>query len=96
VLDTLATCPYVIVRMACSMCSRRGHYRPARLAAKYGADIDMGDLLECLAGDCKWWRPRRSYQKGCGAYFIDLGPGKPPPDLPPGVVLFRPRKAGYK
>jgi hypothetical protein len=37
------------------MCSRRGQYRLARLAAKYGAEIDMRDLLEYLAGDCKWW-----------------------------------------
>lgn len=63
--DTLATYPYVIVRMACSECSRQRQYRLARLAAKYGADIEMRDLLEYLAGDCKWWRPRHPYHKGC-------------------------------
>ncbi len=88
--DTLATYPYVTVRMACSMCSRRGQYRLARLAAKYGAEIDMQDLLEYLAGDCAYWRPRHPYQKGCGAYFCDLGSGRPP-DLPPGVTLLRKR-----
>jgi hypothetical protein len=90
--DTLATYPYIVVRLACRFCQRRGQYRLARLAAKYGAEIEMGNLLEHLAKDCEYWRPRHPYHKGCGGYFRDLRPGNPPPDLPPGMVLFRPRK----
>ena len=34
--DCLAHYPFVVVRIACRVCSRRGSYRLARLAAKYG------------------------------------------------------------
>jgi hypothetical protein len=44
--DTLATLPYVVVRLACTMCSRTGSFRLARLADKYGAEIDMRQLLQ--------------------------------------------------
>lgn len=84
--DTLATYPYVTVRLACSLCSRRGSYRLARLADKYGANADMRDVLENLAGDCKYWRPRHPFREGCGAYFCDLESGKPP-DMPNGPKL---------
>jgi hypothetical protein len=80
--ETLSGYPYVIVRLACTECSRTGSYRLARLAEKYGAQIDMLQLLEFLAGDCRYWgRPRHPIHKGCGAYFCDLESGKPP-DLP--------------
>ena len=49
--DTLATYPHVTVRIACACCSRVGQYRLARLAAKFGAEIAMNDLLAFLAGD---------------------------------------------
>lgn len=77
--------------MACTFCNRQGQYRLARLAAKYGAEIDMKELLERLARDCAYWRPRHPYRQGCGAHFCDLGSGKPP-DLPPGLLLFKKRK----
>jgi hypothetical protein len=81
-LDTLSSYPYVVVRLACTMCSRQGSYRLARLADKYGAEIPMPDLLGWLAGDCKYWSPRHPGIPGCGAYFRDLvGPARPP-DLP--------------
>lgn len=86
--DTLASYPYVIVRLACRFCRRRGSYRLARLAAKYGPEIDMESLLAQLTGDCEHWRPRHPTKEGCGAYFCDLGSGRPP-DLPPGVVQLR-------
>jgi hypothetical protein len=66
------------------MCSRKGSYRLARLADKYGSEIDMRELLEFLAGDCRYWRPRHPGIEGCGAHFCDLGSGRPP-DLPPGA-----------
>jgi len=81
-VDTLATYPYVVVRLGCTKCSRTGSYRLARLAAKYGAEIEMLRLLECLAGDCAWWRPRHPYHEGCGACFVDLDLPRRPPDVP--------------
>jgi len=79
--DTLATYPFVLVRLACTQCSRKGSYRLARLAEKYGAQIEMRQLLEYLAGDCRDWRPRHPFRPRCAAYFCDLGSGRPP-DLP--------------
>jgi hypothetical protein len=86
--DTLANYPYVAVRLDCTMCSRGGAYRLARLADKYGAEIDMRDLLALLAGDCKYWRPRHPGVPGCGARFPDLE-ARRPPDLPPGAGRMR-------
>jgi hypothetical protein len=84
----LSSYPFVIVRIGCSLCGRNGAYRLARLAAKFGPEISMDDLLERLALDCPWRQePGRrqpgKYDPKCGARFIDLdGPPKPP-DLPP-------------
>jgi hypothetical protein len=39
--DRLALYPYIVVRMGCRLCSRRGAYRLARLAAKYGPEIGL-------------------------------------------------------
>jgi hypothetical protein len=77
--------------MACSMCSRRGQYRLARLAAKYGSEIEMptfsNTLLAIASGGVRVTRITRA-----AVLFCDLGLGKPPPDLPPGVVLCRPNR----
>jgi len=81
--DTLASYPYVRVRIACTKCSRKGSYRLARLADKYGADIPLPDLLEYLAGDCRIWAPRRAGLERCGTFFVDLSSPPTPPDLPP-------------
>ena len=48
--DNLATYPYVTGLPAC---------------AHVVGDIDMRDLLEYLAADCKWWHPLHPYHKGC-------------------------------
>lgn len=94
--DRLIDFPYVRVRLACSLCHRRGSYRLARLADKYGAYIEMRDLLAYLAGDCKHWgHPHHPIRLGCGAHFCDLGSGRPP-DLPPGAVPLRVVKGGGK
>jgi len=50
--DVLSSYPYVVVRIACRRCTRKGSYRLARLAAKYNAEIPMMELLAHLAGDC--------------------------------------------
>ena len=71
--------PYVIVRFACRHCPRLGRYRVAVLAERYGADIEMEDLLEAVSASCGTRTSVRAH--ACGAYFPDLPPEKPP-DLP--------------
>ena len=56
--DVLSSYPYIVVRIACRRCTRKGSYRLARLAAKCGAEIPMMDLLAHLAGDCAIWDTR--------------------------------------
>ncbi len=80
--ETLASYPFVKVRIACRRCARRGSYSLARLADKYGAEIEMMDLLAHLAGDCAIWERRHAWQTRCGAFFIDLDLPPRPPDLP--------------
>ena len=82
--DRLAFYPYVVVRISCRHCVRRGSYRLARLGAKYGPETELMDLLRQLAGDCPLWRKTARWPEGCGAYFPDLEPPLRPPDLPPG------------
>jgi hypothetical protein len=92
--ETLASFPFVTVRLACRLCGRKGQYRLARLADKYGAEIGMRELLEMLAGDCCYWRPRHPARLGCGAYFIDLEGPPRPPDEPPTLRGLRIVKGG--
>ena len=89
-LDCLAHYPFVVVRIACRVCPRKGSYRLARLAAKYGPEISLRDLAERFSYDCMWRAEARS-KKGksaCGVYLPDLE-DKRPPDLPPGLVRLR-------
>src|SRR3984957_18771246 len=44
--DRLAFYPFVVVRIACRVCSRSGSYRLTRLSAKYGPEITLRDLTE--------------------------------------------------
>jgi hypothetical protein len=97
-MDPLSTYPFVIVRIGCAFCNRTGTYRLARLAAKYGAEIPMNELLDRLARDCQWRRevgerPPGKYDPKCGARFIDLDAPRPP-DLPPGTMGLRVVKGG--
>jgi hypothetical protein len=88
--DCLAHYPFVVVRIACRVCNRRGSYRLARLAAKYGPEIALRDLTDRFSYDCLWRAEARS-KKGksaCGVYLPDLE-HKRPPDLPPGMVRLR-------
>ena len=76
----LSEYPMSIVRIACSKCSRRGAYRLARLANRYGAECTIPALLAQLAGDCKHRDVRFGSADYCGAFFPDLGAR--PPDEP--------------
>ena len=80
--DVLSSYPYVVVRIGCRRCTRKGSYRLARLAAKYGAEIPMMELLAHLAGDCAIWGTRHPGAPRCGAYFVDLEFPARPPDRP--------------
>jgi hypothetical protein len=77
----LAHFPYVIVRIGCEVCARRGRYRLARLAAKYGAEIDLYELLARLTADCGASNPRHPLHRECQARFVDLDPPAPSPGL---------------
>jgi hypothetical protein len=87
-VDRLSKFPWVIVRVGCNLCSRHGEYRLARLAAKLGSEITLGEVLDHIARDCPWRRhPKQrsagKYDPGCGASFLDLHRPTRPPDLPP-------------
>lgn len=91
----LAQFPYVLVRVACDFCpNRRGTYRLARLAEKFGADTPLEAVLERIAFDCPYPPPYKArgnqYQPKCHAHFTDLIQTHPkPPDLPPGALPLR-------
>lgn len=72
--------PYIVVRFACRECPRAGRYRLAALAERFGADADLRDVLEAVAGSC---RARTERHRGliCAAYLPDIPPPRPP-DLP--------------
>jgi hypothetical protein len=44
----------------CRLCSRNGGYRLARLAAKFGPEIGLRDLLDRFSYDCLWRAQARS------------------------------------
>ena len=88
--DCLAHYLLVVVRIACRVCSRRGSYRLARLAAKFGPEISLRDLTDRFSYDCLWRAEARS-KKGksaCGVYLPDLEQPRPP-DVPLGIVKLR-------
>jgi hypothetical protein len=71
--------PYVLVRLRCELCKRKGSYRLARLATKYGSEVLLDDLIVRLSSDCPWRDDPRG--TACGAQFSDLPPRRPP-DMP--------------
>ena len=78
--DTDQRYPLVSVRIACRNCKRRGSYRLARLAERYGADTTLEDLLIKVTADCNL-ASNRTGRPGCrAAYFPDTRPVEP--DLP--------------
>ena len=92
--EPLAFYPFVVVRIRCRNCSRTGDYRLARLAAKFGPEIALDDLLRRFSVDCLWRTesrakgPNKGPKQPCGVYLPDLEQPKPP-DLPPGLVKLR-------
>ncbi len=89
-VERLSEFPKVIVRVDCPLCPHcKGQYRLARLSEKYGADIQLYDLMDRIALDCPrktlpGERPPNQYDPKCRARFTDLEATRaPPPDLPP-------------
>ena len=69
---------------------RSGAYRLARLAAKFGPEIGLRDLIDQFSYDCLWRAEARGKRGvlACGVYLPDLEQLRPP-DLPPGLVRLR-------
>ncbi len=83
-----------VVRVECVLCPRKGTYRLARLAARYGPEQSLDGLLADMAHDCPWWRSNpRKYEVRCGARFVDLERNLPPVD-DPDAPAFRRRQPG--
>jgi hypothetical protein len=74
----------------CRVCPRQGSYRLARLAAKFGPEISLRELIDRFSYDCLWRAEARSKrgQSAYGVYLPDLEQ-KRPPDGPPGIVKLR-------
>ena len=88
--DRLLSYPFIVVRIACTRCSRKGSYRLARLAERYGADVSMVELLHALSADCRFRQIKRvaGHYETCGAHFPDLSRPEPP-DMPPTTPRLR-------
>src|SRR5579871_7032988 len=88
--DRLSGYLFVLVRIACRVCPRRGACRLARLAAKYGPESRLRDLTDRLSFDCLWRSEARTKggKSACGIYLPDLDK-RLPPDLPPGMARIR-------
>jgi hypothetical protein len=68
--DCLAHYPFVVVRIRCRVCPRKGSYRLARIAA----EISQRDLLDRFSYDCLW-RTEARFKKGkssCGVFLPDF------------------------
>ena len=83
-MSRLSDYPFIIVRIACSRCSRKGRYRLARLAERFGADARLTDVLAKLSASCPHAdtaRHQSVHERG-GAIYPDLK-DPTPPDVPP-------------
>ena len=86
----LSSYPYVVVRVACTRCPRRGAYRLARLADRYGAEMTLPHLIELLSADCKLRETSRvDIYNRCGACFPDLLGTRPPDEPAPPAARLR-------
>ncbi len=51
--QTIADFPYIVLELRCSLCPwRRGRYRLARLAERFGADANLDMVRRELAKPC--------------------------------------------
>ena len=62
----LSSYPYVVVRVVCLTCRRLGSYLLAQLAARFGPEAPLTEVLAALAGDC----PGRIIKRYTGSYPV--------------------------
>lgn len=93
-MEKLSRYPFVLVRLRCNVCDRRGQYRLARLAQAFGAEIALDEMVNRLSRDCPWRLDPRRRGGGCGAFLPDLVPPRRPPDLPAEMRPLRVVKGG--
>lgn len=72
--DCLAHYSFVVVRIAFRVCARRGSYRLARLAGKYGPEISLRDLTDRFSYDCLWRAEARSKRGKSACGLLSPGP----------------------
>jgi hypothetical protein len=85
--EILANYPYVVVRLGCDRCTRTGAFCLARLAAKFGPDITLDQMIaKLVSAECPYWKTRHPYHGTCGARLIDLDGLREVPDLPPAIL----------
>jgi hypothetical protein len=78
----LSEYPYVVVRLECAKCGRKGQYRLARLAERYGAEMTLPWLRDALTKGCiRKESVHASVYDVCGATFVDIT-ARRPPDVP--------------
>ena len=84
--QTLADYPFVVVRLDCDLCPRRGRYRLARLVARFGDDACLDRVRRELAKPChRLENSGTAMRPGCRVDYPDLRYGsRQQPDLPPG------------
>ncbi len=72
--ERLSDYPYVIVRFSCIFCpTRRGVYRLARLAERFGAEASLDLVRETISANCPRRRTRgNQYVPRCHAWFTDI------------------------
>lgn len=74
--QTLADYPFVVVRLSCDLCPRRGRYRLARLVARFGADADLDRVRRELAQPCHRLENKgMAMRPGCRVDYPDLRNG---------------------
>ena len=86
-MSRLSEYPYVIVRIACTRCSRNGQYRLARLAERYGAETRLTDVLAKLSAGCPHadTAQHQGIHDRCGAFIATSR-------SPPRPTCRRPRR----
>ncbi|MBB3771494.1 hypothetical protein FHS55_002093 [Angulomicrobium tetraedrale] len=89
----LSDFPYVTVRVHCERCERYGVYKLARLAACYGPEIDLDELIKQLSSDCYHRRETHPYRRGCRARLLDWPPRRPPDEPMRAFVVVKGGKA---
>jgi hypothetical protein len=81
--ERLSQYPYVVVRFECTFCPwRRGVYRLARLAERFGAEASLDHVRQQISKDCPRHRARGTQMAPrCHVWYTDLVSANPH-DLP--------------